>query len=44
MGDRLRHSVEGALDTHLREQHWPAVFSGIDQHLNCQPAFRVVAL
>jgi hypothetical protein len=37
IGDPLRVSVEGALDTHLRKQHWSAVFSSINQHLDCQP-------
>jgi hypothetical protein len=26
-----------ALDTHSREQHWSAVFSSIEQHLNGKP-------
>jgi hypothetical protein len=33
-------SVDRALDTHFRKQHWSAVFSSIDQHLNCKPPFR----
>jgi hypothetical protein len=28
------------MDTHFREQHWPAVLSSVDQHLNSQPPFR----
>jgi hypothetical protein len=41
---RIEHafsvSVDGAMDTHFREQHWSAVFSSIDQHLNSQSPFR----
>jgi hypothetical protein len=31
--------MEGALDSHLGEQHWSAVFGSINQHLDRQPAF-----
>jgi hypothetical protein len=33
-----------SLYTHFREQHWSAVFSGVDQHLNSKPPFRCIAL
>ena len=36
-------SVDGALHTHFREQHWSAVFCSIDQHLNRQSPFRRIA-
>ena len=39
-----RFFVEGALDAHLHEKHWSAVFSGIDYHLYGQPALRALAL
>jgi hypothetical protein len=37
-------AVDRALDTHFCEQHWSAVFSSIDQHLNCKPPFRRIML
>jgi hypothetical protein len=44
IGNSRLFPVEGALDSHLGEQHWSAVFGSIDQHLDRQPAFRRVAL
>jgi hypothetical protein len=31
-------------DTHFREQHWPAVLSGIDEHLNGKAPLWAVVL
>jgi hypothetical protein len=42
--DTLNVSTDRSLDTHFREQHWSAVFSSIDQHLNSKPPFPVIAL
>ena len=38
----LNVAVDGAMDTHFREQHWPPVLSSVDQHLNSQPSFRCI--
>ena len=37
-------SLGRSQNANFREQHWSDALSGIDQHLNCKPPFRSVAL
>jgi hypothetical protein len=35
---------KSSIDAHFCEQHWPAIFGGIEQHLNSQSPFTAIAL
>jgi hypothetical protein len=35
---------DSSKDSHFREQHWSAIFGGIDKHLDGEPPFRRVTL
>jgi hypothetical protein len=36
-------TFDGSNDSHFREQHWPAIFGGIDKHLDGKPPFIAIA-
>jgi hypothetical protein len=35
---------DGSKHFHFTEQHWPAIFGGIDKHLDGEPPFRRITL